>query len=515
MKIFTKLFQEVNTYYVDEISPTTMMNAGIEAMLNTLDPYTNYIPEDKIEDYRTMTTGEYGGLGVVVGNRNGQVTVLMPNEGYAAFKAGLHIGDKIIKVDDVEINEKNADEISKLLKGQAGTDVVLTIDRFGEEKPLQVTLTREKIHLKNVPYYGMVTDDIGIIQLKDFTRKASKEVKDALIDLKEKGAKKVILDLRGNPGGLLSEAIDISNIFLPKGVEVVTTKGKIEDWNRSHRALNNPIDTDIPMAVLISRSSASAAEIVSGVIQDYDRGVLVGERSFGKGLVQATRPLEYNSKLKVTVAKYYIPSGRCIQAIDYSHRDEMGKPEEVPDSLRMAFETKNGRVVYDGGGVLPDVTVKGFNYAQITRSLISKGLIFDYATTFHHEHTSISSAKQFELSDTEFEKFVNWLKGKDYDYKTKIERSLAKLIDSAKEDKYYNEVKTEIEDLKKKIYHNKESDVMNFKDEIKEVLEAEIAKRYYLEAGEIEASFDDDEDIKEAVEILNNDARYKKELGQN
>ncbi|GAA4844971.1 S41 family peptidase [Algivirga pacifica] len=512
MKIFAKLFQEVNTYYVDEVSPTQMMNVGIEAMLNTLDPYTNYIPEDKIEDYRTMTTGEYGGLGVVVGNRNGKVTVLMPNEGFAAFKAGLRIGDEIVKVDNISITEKNAEEISKLLKGQAGTEVKLTINRYGQPSPLEVTIERENIHLKNVPYYGMVTDNIGMIKLSDFTRKASKEVSDALVDLKGQGAEKIILDLRGNPGGLLSEAIKISNIFLPKGHEIVTTKGKIEDWNRSHRGMNDPVDIDIPVAVLISGNSASAAEIVSGVIQDYDRGVLVGQRSFGKGLVQATRTLEYNSKLKVTVAKYYIPSGRCIQAIDYSHRDENGKAEEVPDSLRTAFKTKNGRTVYDGGGVKPDIEVKNFNYAQITRSLLRKNLIFDYATIYHHQNPEIASAKTFNLTDTDFEAFVKWLKDKDYDYKNTVEQALENLISSAKDDKYYSDIKSEIETLETKIYRSKESDLYKFQEELKEVLEEEIVKRYYLQNGEIEASFDDDTTIKEAIDVLNDMNKYKQIL---
>ncbi|MGB0525197.1 MAG: S41 family peptidase [Flammeovirgaceae bacterium] len=512
LDIFATLYREVNKYYVDDVSPSELMKTGIDAMLNTLDPYTNYIPEDRIEDYRTITTGEYGGIGAVIGRRNDKVMVLMPNKGYPADRAGLEIGDEIIAIDGIQITERHIDDISKLLKGQAGTNLSLKIKRYGKNAPFDVTLKRERIKLNNVPYHGMVSEDIGMIQLTDFTRNASKEVKSALVSLKDKGAKKIILDLRGNPGGLLSEAINISNVFLPKGHEIVSTKGKIKDWNRMHKALNPAVDTDIPIAVLINGSSASASEIVSGVIQDYDRGVLVGSRSFGKGLVQATRSLTYNSKLKVTVAKYYIPSGRCIQEIDYSKRDDEGAAEKIPDSLRVAFKTKNGRVVYDGGGVMPDVEVKLDNFAPITVSLISKGLIFDYATKYKHDHAEIDPALSFSLSDEEYKEFMAWLGDKDYDYQTKVENSLKKLISSAKDDKYYEDIKTQIYALKTKISHNKESDLIKFKDQIREELEKEIVSRYYFQVGQIEASFDDNKEIKTAIELLNDTEKYNEIL---
>ncbi|PWJ34113.1 S41 family peptidase [Sediminitomix flava] len=515
MQIFAKLYQEVNSYYVEDVNPTTLMNTGIEAMLQTLDPYTNYIPEDKIEDYRTMTTGEYGGLGVVVGAHNGKVTVLMPNEGYPAHKAGLQIGDEILAVDGRTVDENNTQEISKFLKGQAKSKVTLNIKRFGVDEPFNVDLVRENIQLKNVPYYGMVNNDIGLIQLTDFTRTASKEVGEALKDLKSQGAEKIIIDLRGNPGGLLQEAVNISNMFLPKGSDIVTMKGKRTEWNKTHKGNNRPIDVDIPVAVLINGNSASAAEIVSGVIQDYDRGVLVGQRSFGKGLVQATRDLEYNSKLKVTVAKYYIPSGRCIQAIDYAHRDGEGHANKVPDSLRVAFETANGRTVYDGGGVAPDITVDMRMPAQITRALVLKGHIFDYATVFHFNTKTIPDAKEFKLTDEEYEDFVEWLKEKDYNYETQVENALISLEDAAKEDRYYDGIKEQIDALSKKISSDKASDLYKFKDEIKAILETEIAKRYYLQRGEIEASFDYDDDLTEAINVLNDTERYNKILSGN
>jgi len=509
MKIFAKLFQEVNTYYVDDVNPTSMMNIGIEAMLSTLDPYTNYIPEDEIEDYRTVTTGEYGGVGILVRMHNDKVVVMMPSKGYAAFKAGIQIGDEIVKVDGIEISGKNTNDISKLLKGQAGTEVTLTLRRYGKDEPFAVSIKRENIHVSNVPYYGMVNGEIGLIQLTDFTRGAGREVADALKDLKGKGAKKIILDLRGNPGGLLNEAIEICNVFLPFGLEIVSTKGRIKEWNRTHKALDKPLDVEIPLAVLINGGSASASEIVAGVVQDYDRGVLVGKRSFGKGLVQATRSLEFNSRLKVTVAKYYIPSGRCIQAIDYSHKDTDGIAGKLPDSLRVAYKTQNGRVVYDGAGISPDVEITPQYHAQITRSLLSKGLVFDYATVYKHKNAQIPAAKEFKLSDKEYDTFVAWLKDKDYEYKNEVEKAVEGLVASAKKDKYYEELIKEIEMLDSKIIRKKENDLYKFKVEIKELLESEIVSRYYLEEGVIEASFDDDTDIREAVSILSNTETYK------
>lgn len=506
--IFMNLFQEVNTYYVDDVSPTDLMKVGIDEMLKTLDPYTNYIPEDRIEDYRTMTTGEYGGIGITVGERNGKVVVVMPNEGYAAARAGVQIGDQIVKVNDQNVEYSSIEEINKLLRGQSSSEVKLTVKRYGEESPISLKMQREKIHMNNVPYYGMVTSNVGLIQLQDFTRNANREVKNALRDLKDKGADKIILDLRGNPGGLLNEAINISNIFLDKGSVVVSTKGKIEDWNRTHKALNHPEDTEIPIAVLVNGSSASAAEIVSGVIQDYDRGVIIGQRSFGKGLVQATRPLSYNSKLKITVAKYYIPSGRCIQEIDYSSRDEEGTAEKIPDSLKTAFKTMNGRKVYDGGGIMPDIETNTENYAPITKSLLKKGLLFQYASVYRHEHQEIVDPKNFELADDEYDFFMSWLKDKDYDYQTKVEKTFQTLVSSAKSDKYYEGIQNEINALKMKLNHSKEKDLILFKDEIKERLEKEIATHYYLQRGQIEATFDDDADILTAVEILNDSKKY-------
>jgi carboxyl-terminal processing protease len=507
--IFVTLFKEVNTYYVDEVSPNKMIKTGIDAMLESLDPYTNYIPEDEIEDYRTMTTGQYGGIGAIIGKRLGKNMILMPYEGYPAYKAGLKIGDEIVSIDGMETNEKTTTDISKLLKGQAGTIVRLVVKRYGQTDKLTVEIKREKIKVDNIPYYGLVDNEVGYLHLTDFTSGASKEMRDAIISMKEKGAKKLILDLRDNPGGLLNEAVNVANIFIPRDKEVVTTKGKVSEWNKTYNALNMPVDVDMPVAVLINSKSASASEIVAGVIQDYDRGVLVGNKTFGKGLVQATRPLSYNSQLKVTTAKYYIPSGRCIQAIDYSHRNTDGSVGKIPDSLMVAFKTKNGRPVFDGGGIAPDITVEKPILAQIAVSLVEKNLVFEYATQYCYKRDKIAPAKEFKISDKEYDDFVAWLKGKEYDYKTKVETSIEDLVSNAKKEKYYDDIKDQVESLRTKVYHNKEQDLFKFKSDVKELLENEIVSRYYFRKGIIEASFDSDHDIAEAVRILNDNSKYK------
>ncbi len=512
LDIFATLFKEVNTYYVDEINPTTVINAGINAMLESLDPYTNYIAEDDIEDYRTMTTGQYAGIGAVIGRKGNKNIVLMPYEGYPAHLAGLKIGDEILQIDGKEMKDKSTSEISKLLKGQAGTSFKMTINRYNTKAPIEIELTRKKIKIESIPYMGMVNNEVGYFHLTDFTTDASKDVRNAVIKLKEMGAKKLIFDLRDNPGGLLNEAVNIVNIFIPKEKEVVNTKGKVVEWNKTYYALDTPTDLTIPIIILTSDHSASASEIVSGVLQDYDRGILIGEKTFGKGLVQATRPLSYNSQLKVTTAKYYIPSGRCIQAIDYSKKKEDGSAIKIADSLRREFKTQNGRKVYDGAGINPDIKVQKLDIAAITQSLITKNLIFDYATQYFYNHPKIASAKDFKLTDAEYDSFIKWLSGKDYDYKTKVETELEDLIENSKKEKYYDGIKEAIDQLKLKIYHNKESDLQKFKSEIIEILESDIVSRYYLHKGEIEASFDSDLDIKAALELFKDDAKYKKIL---
>jgi carboxyl-terminal processing protease len=512
IELFATLFKEVNTYYVDDVSPNTFVKKGIDAMLESLDPYTNYIPEDEIEDFRTMTTGQYGGIGAIIGKRNEKPLVMMVYEGFPAHKSGLCIGDEILNIDGIDVVSKANMDISKLLKGQSNTQVKVSVKRFGVEKPLDFVITREKIKVENVPFTGMIDQEIGFIKLSDFTNTASKEVKKSLLDLKEKGAKQIIFDLRDNPGGLLTEAINISNLFIPKDKEIVKTKGKVSEWNKTYNALNTPVDTEIPLVILTNGRSASASEIVSGVIQDYDRGVLVGQKTFGKGLVQATRPLPYNAQLKITTAKYYIPSGRCIQAIDYAHRNEDGTVGTYADSLRKAFKTSKGREVFDGGGVSPDVVVEENALAPITISLLTKSLIFDYATKYYFEHKTITAARNFKLNDKDYEQFITWLSDKDYDYVTKVETSIVELIEHSKKEKYYDGIKNQIETLKSQVSHNKEKDLQTFKSEIMAKLEEEIISRYYYQKGLLEASFNKDNQVLAAIKILKDKAAYQSKL---
>ncbi|OJJ23574.1 peptidase S41 [marine bacterium AO1-C] len=511
LDIFATLFKEVNTYYVDEIDPSKLMKTGVDAMLKSLDPYTNYIPEEDLADYRTMTTGQYGGIGATIGNRNGKTLVIMPYEGFPAYKAGLKIGDEIVAINGIALKTKTTTQVSKLLKGAPNTPLTLKIKRVGKAN-FDVTLKRQTIQIDNVPYYDMVASDVGYIQLTDFTQGASREVRKALYKLKNKGAKKVVLDLRGNPGGLLSEAINISNLFINRNMEVVKTKGKVKEINQTYRALNRPYDINIPLVVLTDKRSASASEIVAGVIQDYDRGVLVGQNTFGKGLVQTTRPLAYNAKLKVTTAKYYIPSGRCIQALDYSQHNADGSAKKFPDSLKTAFKTKNGRTVYDGNGLAPDVLTKEKDYSPIVNSLLDKGLLFDYANIYASKHPTIANAKDFKLTDAEYAAFVKWVKSQNYDYETEVENSLKGLEKTAKDEQYYGSIKGELSNLKNKVSHNKEQDLATYKKDVKHLLEVEIASRYYLHKGLTKVSFREDAELKAALKLFENMNDYKQAL---
>lgn len=505
MDIFATLFRELNIYYVDETKPGDLIKKGIDSMLESLDPYTNYIPESEVEDYRFMTTGQYGGIGALIGQKGDNVVITDPYEGFPAQKADLRAGDVILEIDGKSVKGKKYDDISKILKGQPKTPVKLLIKRVGETENLEKTIVRDEIKINSVPYFGMLDSEIGYIRLTGFTDNAGIEVKDALMELKSKhNVKSLILDLRGNPGGLLNEAVNITNIFVEKGVEVVTTKGKVKEWDKAYKALNNPVDTEIPLVVLVNSGSASASEIVSGSIQDLDRGIVIGQRTFGKGLVQTTRPLSYNSQLKVTTAKYYIPSGRCIQALDYTHRNEDGSVGKIPDSLMTEFKTKNGRIVYDGGGVAPDFATEPEYLSNIAQSLLTKHLIFDYATLYRIKHASIAPAKSFRLTEAEYDEFVAWLSDKEYDYVTKSEKSLEELKEIAIKEKYYDGLKEQFESFKKSMMHDKKEDLEKNKDEIMQLLQDEISSRYYFQKGRVEASFDYDPEILKAQEALKN-----------
>ena len=512
LDIFATLFKEVNALYVEEVNPNKLVRTGIDAMLSSLDPYTNYIPEDEVEDFRTVNTGQYGGIGAItreIGNRT-VVTMLM--EGYGAQKGGLKIGDEILKIDDISLSKLSREESGQVMKGQVGTPVSLTVKRMGVDEPIKLEFKRERIKLTNVPYFGLVDKDIAYIQLSDFTPDAAKEVKSALIQLKDQGAKAVILDLRGNPGGLLIEAVNITNLFIPKGKLVVSTKGKIPENNLSYETLNLPVDTEIPVTVLINRGRASASEIVAGTLQDYDRAIVIGEKSYGKGLVQVSRPLSYNSQLKVTTAKYYTPTGRCIQVLDYGHRREDGSVGSIPDSLKKPFKTTTGRVVYDGGGIDPDIKTQNQEAHMLTQVLFEKGFIFDYATQYAYKHPEPVDSRNFTLSDEEYHQFLNWMKTKNYSYKSYMEYQLQQFTEEAKKEKYFFDLKSSLDLVSARIAESKKNELVLHKEEIKMLLEEDIVSRYHLEKGSVESGFKYDKDVKVAADVLRNTAQYKKLL---
>ncbi len=510
LDIFATLFREVSMSYVDETKPGELMKKGMDAMLESLDPYTNYIPESEIEDYRFMTTGQYGGIGSLIRKRKDQIVISEPYEGFAAYKADLRAGDVILEIDGKSVKGKNQEDISKVLKGQPNTMVKILIQREGESAPIEKNVMREEIKVKSVPYFGMLSDNVGYMRLSSFTQSSGDEVKKAFTALKEsnQNLKGIIFDLRGNPGGLLNEAIDISNLFVDKGLDIVSTKGRLTEANKVYKSVNSPVDISLPVAVLVNSGSASASEIVSGSLQDLDRAVIIGQRTFGKGLVQNTRQLSYNAQLKVTTAKYYIPSGRCIQALDYSNRNEDGSVGKVPDSLITEFKTKAGRSVYDGGGIKPDITLPAKNYSKIAISLENKALVFDYATKYRREHSSIAPAKDFRLSEKEYEEFMAFISDKEYDYTTKSEKLINDLKTTAEEEKYFAAAQKEYEALKAKMMHHKTEDLSNFKAEIKELIESEIVSRYYFQKGKIEANLGHDQDVLKAIEVINDQTLY-------
>jgi carboxyl-terminal processing protease len=504
LDIFASLVRELDSYYVDEIDAEELVTIGINAMLEELDPYTEFIPEENSDDFRFLTTGEYAGVGALIGNRTGVNMILMPYKGFPAQSGGLRIGDQILKVDTVNVSEKLTSDISKLLKGPANTSVMVQVKRGGDT--LSFDITRKKIVISNVPFYGKIDDYTGYIKLSDFTTNAAADVRAAFLDLKSQGITRLVLDVRDNPGGILKEAVDIVNLFIPKGKEVVRTIGKLESVNSIYKTSKSPLDKDIPLVVLINERSASAAEIVAGALQDYDRAILVGRKTFGKGLVQTTIPLSYNSQIKVTTAKYYIPSGRCIQAIDYSKKDENGLSNSIPDSLRNEFRTKNGRIVLDGAGIEPDKNIDSKNFAPITYSLVARNLVFEFGNEFFIENSEISGPREFQISDALYEDFVSWLDGKEYDYTTYVEKTLEDLEKYAEKEKFFDDIKLTIEELKVKVSHNKEQDLITFRDEIKDALREEIISRYFYQDGVIDASLVNDPDINSALAILKSDS---------
>lgn len=512
LDIFSTLFKELNTYYVDDTEPGELMKTAIDEMLQSLDPYTNYIPESNIEDFRFMTTGQYGGIGALIHKEGEEIIVSETYEGFPAYDADLKPGDVILKIDANEVSGKTTSDVSDFLKGQPGTSIQVEIKRPGKNgfSEMKKTVQRENIKINDVPYYGMLDEETGYIKLISFTQTASKEFIDAFKDLKEnQGMKKLVFDLRGNGGGLLIQAVDIVNVFIPKGSKVVETKGKRKEWDAVYTARNEALDTEIPLVVLVNESSASASEIVSGALQDYDRAVIIGKQTYGKGLVQQTRPLSYNAQLKVTVAKYYIPSGRCIQRIDYSNKNEYGVAEDVPDSLIKKFKTlKNKRTVLDGKGIKPDIITDDQNLSQIASTLIQKYHLFNYSTQFVLNHSEIASPDQFQLSDEAYANFIAYLADKDVSYTTNSEKLLNELKKVAKREKYYDGAEKEYAALEEKINLDKKEDLKKFKPEIKDILENEIVSRYYYQDGRIKQSLNSDTDVNQAIKILDNKEQF-------
>jgi len=514
LEIFANVYKNLHTNYVDDVDPGKTMKVAIDAMLASMDPYTNYFAESDMEDVKMQVLGQYGGIGSLIQQQGDSVYIAEPYEGLPADKAGIRIGDRIVAVNGESTKGKTTSDVSSAMRGQAGTDVTLSLERDGKE--FDVTLTRGEIRLPNVPYYGMVDGNIGYVRLDEFTQDAAKNVRDAFRQLKREhpDMKGFILDLRNNGGGLMNEAVDIVNIWVKSNELVVETKGKVASKNVKSRTRLNPEDLNIPLAVLINDNSASASEIVSGSLQDLDRAVIIGERSYGKGLVQNILPMPYNSQMKVTVSKYFIPSGRCIQAIDYKHRDANGRATKVPDSLKTAFQTRNGRTVYDGFGIEPDIEVEHETSSLLSVALYNRLHFFNYAMKFHREHATIPPAGEFKITDEIWNDFVNYLSDKTYDYTTYTENIIADLRKVAEEENYMDNLKQQIDQLEKTYKDAKKEDLNRNREEISELLADAIILHYYYRKGCIEAALDYDPDVKKAIEILGNTAEYNKLLGK-
>ena len=513
LDIYFTLFRELNMFYVDETDPEQLVTTSINSMLSSLDPYTTYIPESDMDDFKFQTTGEYGGIGSLIRRSGKQVLIAEPYDGFPAAKVGIRAGDVILEVDGKATEDLPIESVSDRLKGKPGTELKLKVERYGEEQPLDYTLVREKISIRNVPYYGMLEPGTGYIRLSNFTTGAANEVEKAYKSLKSNNdVNSIVLDLRSNPGGLLIEAVRICNLFVDKGELIVNTRGKMKEWDSEYVTTNDPIDKETPMVVLINRGSASASEIVAGALQDLDRAVIVGQRTFGKGLVQTSRPLKYNAQLKVTTAKYYIPSGRCIQALDYTNRNEDGSVGVIPDSLISEYKTKNGRLVYDGGGIQPDFEVVSEMLSQITLQLYTQSLFFNFATQYRNTNEEIESPASYSLSDKEYDSFKAFIHKDTFEFLTSSEKAFEDLIKTAKREKYYEFAEEEFESLKEKLSHNNLKDLETFETEIRQILSEEIVNRYYYQAGRIQAQIQQDVQLEKAKEILLEPAMVKEVL---
>ncbi len=511
--ILHMLYRELDQYYVDSISPVNVLGNAINGMMSTFDPYTNYIPESQTGDLKFMTTGEYGGIGAIIGQRRGKVILLEPYKDMPAQKAGLKPGDELLEINNVKMDAGSNQQASDLLKGEPGTEVSVVVKREGQDKPFKKKLLRERIQINQVTYYGMVDSGTGYINLNGFTDNATQEVQRALLELKNKGAKKMILDLRGNGGGLLDQAVSICNLFVQKGQEIVSTKGKQRQWDQTYKTTKEPVDTLMPLVVLVNSGSASSSEIVCGSLQDLDRAVIVGARTYGKGLVQTTRSIPYNGMLKLTTAKYYIPSGRCIQAINYSERNKDGSVGRIPDSLMRAFRTKSGRLVRDGGGIQPDIVCEDLVGSTFVYTLIDSMYLFDYANHYARNHESIPSIESFTLSERDFADFKQFLKDRGFTYERNSHKAFARLKQVVNDEQLSENVKEELTALEVKLKHaDIDTDFEANKSDIEMLLSSEIVSRYYFQSGELQQSLKFDPCLKQAVRVLNDEIGYKKTL---
>ena len=522
LDIFNSIFKELDMFYVDTVNAEKMIQTGVEGMLSLTDPYTEYYPEEEVSSLKEMTTGKYGGIGAAIRyyEAKDRIAVVEPTEGMPAAEAGVKAGDIILSVGGKEMvrgdmkPQEFSSKVSEALRGEPGTSFVLKVLRplKNDSTVMEFKITRKNIRTNPVPYYGMVKDSIGYLALSSFTENSAKDFKKAFIELKQKAAKSLIIDLRDNGGGSLSEAVDIVNLYVPKGQEIVVTKGKVRQAQGSYKTQNEPVDTQIPLAVLVNGATASASEIVSGSLQDLDRAVVIGSRTFGKGLVQTIRPLPYNGTLKVTTSKYYIPSGRCIQAIDYAKKNADGSVARTPDSLTTVFHTAAGREVRDGGGIRPDIEVKGDKIPNIVFYLMNDDLIFDYATQYCWEHPTLASVDDFKLTDADYEAFKKLVKSRNFTYDRQSEKMLKSLKEIAEFEGYMTEAAEEFKALEKKLNHNLDRDLDYFAKPIKEYISQEIVTRYFYQRGTAMERLKDDTDLEEAIKVLQNPVRYREIL---
>ena len=522
LDIFNSIFKELDMFYVDTVNAEKMIQTGVEGMLSLTDPYTEYYPEEEVSSLKEMTTGKYGGIGAAIRyyEAKDRIAVVEPTEGMPAAEAGVKAGDIILSVGGKEMvrgdmkPQEFSSKVSEALRGEPGTSFVLKVLRplKNDSTVMEFKITRKNIRTNPVPYYGMVKDSIGYLALSSFTENSAKDFKKAFIELKQKGAKSLIIDLRDNGGGSLSEAVDIVNLYVPKGQEIVVTKGKVRQAQGSYKTQNEPVDTQIPLAVLVNGTTASASEIVSGSLQDLDRAVVIGSRTFGKGLVQTIRPLPYNGTLKVTTSKYYIPSGRCIQAIDYAKKNADGSVARTPDSLTTVFHTAAGREVRDGGGIRPDIEVKGDKIPNIVFYLMNDDLIFDYATQYCWDHPTLASVDDFKLTDADYEAFKKLVKSRNFTYDRQSEKMLKSLKEIAEFEGYMTEAAEEFKALEKKLNHNLDRDLDYFAKPIKEYISQEIVTRYFYQRGAVMERLKDDTDVEEAIKVLQKPVRYREIL---